>query len=40
MVDLPNTLKGIDTGKLSNINKKDNTNSQGIMFQYLKLGKK
>ena len=40
MVDLPNTLKGIDTGQLSTINKKDNTNSQGTIFEYLKSEKK
>ena len=40
MVDLPNTLKGIDAGQLSNTNKKDATNSQGTMLEYLKSGKK
>ena len=40
MVDLPNTLKGIDAGQLRNMNKKDESNSQGTMLEFLKPGKK
>ena len=40
MVDLPNTLKGIDAGQLRNMSKKDDTNSQGTMLEFLKPGEK